>query len=85
MRMSEEGSLCSHGKDEFIPTVRLHFAYLTNQVDCVCPAQMLWQFSGKKARVEKVKIVAKKCTHLFSMALARTQDCIALLTSLCTS
>ena len=77
--MSEEDLLGSNGKEEFVVSVRFHFADLPNQVDSVCPTQIPGQLSSEKAGVKQVKIMTKMCTHLFSMGLAKTQICIALL------
>ncbi len=80
MRMFEEGTLCSDDEDEFITAVGLDFAELADQVYSVGPTQVSGQLSGEKTRVQKVKIMAKMCTHVFSMTPSKWQNCIALLT-----
>jgi hypothetical protein len=72
--MLEDGSLRSHGEDEFVVSMWLDVADLSNQVDSFSPAQIPGQLSGEQACVQKVKIMASMCTHSPSILAKNYQE-----------
>jgi hypothetical protein len=78
--MFEEGSLSANDEYKFIAAVGLHFAEPADQLYGVSPTQIPGQFSREQARMKQIEIVPDVCGHTSSMAFAKFQGCIPLLT-----